>query len=274
MRLVNTFDVEPWWATIPACIPIAEWSSMPDRSEHQMHEYLNLCDIANVKCTFFFVAWYAQKYPCRVREVIDRGHEVGCHSLFHEDISRQSIQDFNASTKKAKLIIEDAAGVSINAYRAPSFSIPYLNYDAYLNELANIGFDIDSSICTAMRIHGGGFSRKEFSLPINLKLQSGKSIFEIPVPGVSFMGREMQFFGGGYLRVAPPKLINKFIKKESYQVLYLHPHDFDPDLPSLPNIGILGNARRKLRIGDLKQKVLNIFAGSDVYSCGEIRCLS
>lgn len=270
MLLVNTFDVEPWWATVPPCVPNDRWSDMPDRSERALHEYLDLCDEAGVRCTFFFIGWYAQKFPQRIHEVVRRGHEAGCHSLLHEDVATQSLAAFREATLKAKRAIEDAAGVPVHAYRAPSFSFPPERCVELLSELKLLGFSIDSSITTAGRIHGGGHAKARFPRPANLMSTLGVDIFEVPVPGVTLLGKDLQVFGGGYLRLSPPALLRRIVRHEDYQVLYLHPHDFDLDLPSLPNAGRVANWRRKVQVGDLRRKVLDLFAAAEVRSCGQL----
>jgi polysaccharide deacetylase family protein (PEP-CTERM system associated) len=270
MLLVNTFDVEPWWTTVPPCVSLDRWDDMPDRSEAPLREYLDLCDEAGVKCTFFFIGWYARRFPKRIEEVVRRGHEAGCHSLNHEDVATMSTARFRQTTAEAKALIEDAAGTPVVAYRAPSFSFPPDRCGELICELSTLGFTIDSSISTAGRIHGGGFDKARFPAPVNLKSIYGVDMFEVPVPGVSLYGRELQLFGGGYLRIAPRMLLNRLALRETYQVLYVHPHDFDHDLPPLPYGGLLSNLRRRINVGDLRCKVLDLFSTSVVRSCGQL----
>lgn len=270
MLLVNTFDVEPWWATVPPCVAPERWDDMPDRSEKPLNDYLDLCDEAGVKCTFFFIGWYARRFPKRIEAVVRRGHEAGCHSLWHDDVAELSTPQFRASTRDAKALIEDAAGAPVIAYRAPSFSFPPDRCPELLAELAALGFQIDSSITTARRIHGGGFDKESFPAPASMKPRYGIEIFEVPVPGVSWAGRDLQVFGGGYLRLAPRPLLNRLARRERYQVLYVHPHDFDEALPDLPNAGALTNLRRRITVGDLRRKVRELFAASTVRSCGQL----
>ena len=274
MLLVNTFDVEPWWATVPPCIDIDLWDDMPDRSEAPLYEYLDLCDEAGVKCTFFFIGWYAKRFPKRVLEVLSRGHEVGCHSLFHEDVATMSTLQFRESTREAKAMIEDACGARVFAYRAPSFSFPPTRYAELLAELSGLGFTIDSSVTTADRIYGGGFTSDTFSAPSSMLRAYGVDIFEIPVPGVKIVGREFSVFGGGYLRLTPNFLLDIFIHLEDFQVLYLHPHDFDSELPNLPNCGSMSNFRRSINLGSLRHKVQKLFAVCDVKACGELLAIT
>jgi polysaccharide deacetylase family protein (PEP-CTERM system associated) len=271
MILVNSFDVEPWWTTVPPCVSLDRWADMPDRSERPLMDYLDLCDEAGVRCTFFFIGWYARAWPERVAEVVRRGHEAGCHSLHHEDVGLLSTDAFRSTTIDAKAMIEDAAGSAVIAYRAPSFSLPAQGPGELFRCLVELGFEIDSSISTAARVHGGGFSRADFSGPMSLLESYGVDLFEVPVPGVSLLGRDVQLFGGGYLRLAPQPLLDRFAEREPYQVLYVHPHDFDADLPPLPNAGMGSNLRRNLRIGDTRTKVKRLFQSAEVLSCGQVR---
>ena len=72
------------------------------------------------------------------------------------------------------------------------------------------------------------------------------------------------------MRLAPGLLLKRLAQRESYQVLYLHPHDFDLDLPPLPNGSALSNVRKRIRIGKLRDKVLMLFRECEVLSCGEL----
>lgn len=243
---------------------------MPDRSEAPLQRYLDLCDEAGVKATFFFLGWYATRFPLRVRAVVDRGHEAGCHSLFHEDAATLSTDEFALCTAEAKQRIEQAAGRAVFSYRAPSFSLPVERSRELFQVLAQLGFRLDSSVCTAGRVYGGGFSRSRFPGPRRLKEDFGVDLLEVPVPGARLLGREMQIFGGGYLRVTPQPLLEHLARREGYQVLYLHPHDFDRDLPDLPGAGRLANLRRRATIGSLDDKVRILFRRAQTVSCAQL----
>jgi hypothetical protein len=135
--------------------------------------------------------------------------------------------------------------------------------------LSELGFTVDSSISTAGRIHGGGMSELDFPGPLHLGTRYGCDIVEIPVPGVSIGSMKPQLGGGGYLRALPPALASALVSKERYQVLYLHPHDFDRNVPFPPGIGVIGKLRRRLNIGDLAKKVRMILSGAQARTCGE-----
>jgi polysaccharide deacetylase family protein (PEP-CTERM system associated) len=270
MRLVNTFDVEPWWTTVPPVVPVDQWERMSDRSEEPTRSWMDLCDLSGVKCTFFIVGRHARRVPALVREMAQRGHEVGCHSLEHEDIATITDADFRSRTRECKAILEDVSGTEVVSFRAPSFSFPPDRAARLFAILSELGFRIDSSITTAGRIYGGGFKRYDFPRPMSLLERFGVDMVEIPVPGVRFLGRELQVFGGGYLRLLPMALLESLHRREDYQVLYVHPHDFDSDVPRLPGSGALGDFRRRARVGDLPDKVRRLFELSEVLSCGQL----
>lgn len=270
MLLVNTFDVEPWWSTVPPSVSLDEWDKLPDRSEVPLRRFLDLCDENGVECTFFFVGWYAKRFPNRVREVVARGHEVGCHSLFHEDVALLSSEEFVATTREAKKILEDVAGEPVISYRAPSFSLPVDRIGEFFQAIHALGFRIDSSVSTASRIYGGGFSSSKFARPCSLSDVYGYDILEVPVPGVGLMGKKVQLFGGGYFRLAPGFFLDHVSKQESYQVLYLHPHDFDRNLPPIPGESRMMNLRRRLNFGDLDRKLRELYNHADVRSCRQL----
>src|SRR5580692_8501853 len=62
------------------------WNSWPSRVVDNTRRSLDLFDKYNVKATFFFVGWVAEKFPELVRDTLARGHELGCHSYWHRTI--------------------------------------------------------------------------------------------------------------------------------------------------------------------------------------------
>ena len=63
-------------------------------------------------------------------------------------------------------------------------------------------------------------------------------LVEVPVSAVEVMGKRLNLFGGGYLRLSPQWLIRWGIKKlhvaEHPLIVYVHPREIDPDHPRLP----------------------------------------
>jgi polysaccharide deacetylase family protein (PEP-CTERM system associated) len=269
MLLVNSFDLEPWWTVIPPVFNFNDWDKLPDRSDYGLQTFLDLCDQYSVKATFFVVGWYAKKYPGRIASIVNRGHDIGCHSLAHNDIRSFSIEEFRKDTQVAKNYIEDVAGIECLSYRAPSFSFDTERFPLLTQTLYDLGFKIDSSVSNSLRFYGGGFSQ-DFNAPMHIKTLNGNVIFEIPAIGRRIAGKNVQYCGGGYLRALPIFMLRRFIYSDIYQVLYLHPHDFDKDTPVIPNSSALDRLRRKISIGNLEQKLSLMYESCQVMSCLEL----
>ena len=72
-----------------------------------------------VKCTFFMVSFWAEKYPDEVKKIIEYGHEIGTHSKTHSHMSKQSVSAINEELIYSKKVIEDITGQKVELFRAP-----------------------------------------------------------------------------------------------------------------------------------------------------------
>lgn len=72
-------------------------------------EILKILDKYNVKSTFFLVGFWAEKYPDHVKEIYNRGHDIGNHSTNHPYMSKiaeeQVLKELNDTGNKIKEII-------------------------------------------------------------------------------------------------------------------------------------------------------------------------
>src|SRR5579863_6323033 len=82
---IMSVDVEDYFMVeaFAGSVSRETWESWPSRVLTNTWRVLDLFDRHNVKATFFFVGWVAQKYPELVRDVHARGHELACHSFWH-----------------------------------------------------------------------------------------------------------------------------------------------------------------------------------------------
>ena len=64
-------------------VPRDSWDRWPSRVDASTRRVLDLFGKYDVKATFFFVGWVAERFPALVREVQARGHELACHSYWH-----------------------------------------------------------------------------------------------------------------------------------------------------------------------------------------------
>lgn len=106
---------------------------------------LDILDKYNVKTTFFLVGFWVDKYPNHVKEMNDRGHEIGNHSSTHPHMTQlskdQMAKELNNTGDKIMAITEKKPNL---------FRPPFGDYNNTLIEAAEengyytIQWDVDS----------------------------------------------------------------------------------------------------------------------------------
>jgi len=230
-----TVDVEDYFQTeaMAASVPRCDWDRMPSRIERNTEQLFELFASHGVRGTFFFLGWVAKRFPSLVRQAARWGHELGCHSYWHRLVYRLSPEEFREDTRKAKGAVEDAAGVRVDGYRAPSFSL--VKGTEWAQEiLGELGFLYDSSVCPVNHdLYGNPDAPR-----IPHRIAAG-ALLEFPVATLSVGGHNFPVGGGGYLRLLPYaytrwglSLLNQ--EECSRAIVYLHPWEIDPEQPRLP----------------------------------------
>lgn len=80
---------------------------------------LDILDEYNVKCTFFCVEFWAEKYPEMLKKISDRGHEIGTHSKTHPKMSKLSASEIENELVSSKKLIESITGKQVQLFRPP-----------------------------------------------------------------------------------------------------------------------------------------------------------
>ena len=233
---ILTFDIEDWYN----CDFISgdfDWGKHEVRIYEGVRRILDELDRRNLKGTFFSLGWLAENHPTIIREIADRGHEVGCHSYQHELSHRFTPEKFIADTSKAKALIEGVIGKPVILFRAPGFSITKNNTWA-LKALADMGFEYDCSMFPAPHDYGGMPSYGE-GVPKRIDVGNGKFIKEFPINIKQVFGKNIVFSGGGFFRLFPYWLINHWSKDCEYMMTYFHPRDFDTGQPIVPGLPLM-----------------------------------
>jgi polysaccharide deacetylase family protein (PEP-CTERM system associated) len=216
-------------------VRLDSWDSRPSRVVNNTIKILDLFDRYQVKGTFFIVGWVAEKFPSLVRDIHSRDHELACHSYWHRTVYSLTPDEFRADTRAAVQAIENAAGVKVLGYRAPSWSITKSCLWA-LDILAEEGFTYDSSIYPIRHDLYGVPGAQRF--PYLQKCTNGQVLQEFPPTTVRLLGMTLPAAGGGYLRMFPMAYTNwvfhKFEKTGREQVMvYVHPWEVDPEQPRI-----------------------------------------
>src|SRR5581483_8378867 len=93
----------------------------------------------------YIVGEIARTHPALVRAIHEAGHEIGSHSWDHRRVHRFTPDSFREDLLRSKDALEQAAGVSVSGFRAPTFSVVRETGWA-VDILAECGFEYDSSI--------------------------------------------------------------------------------------------------------------------------------
>jgi polysaccharide deacetylase family protein (PEP-CTERM system associated) len=208
-----------------------EWDGLASRVEHNTQIVLDLFAAAGVKATFFTLGWVAERHPALIRRIVADGHELASHGYAHDRVHSLAPDAFRADLRRSRAILEDAGGVAVIGYRAPSFSIGAGNAWA-LEVLADEGYAYSSSVAPFGTDHYGwpGFPRFAHR-PV-----PGSDLIEVPVTTARLGGRTLAAGGGGFFRMLPYAFarwaiaqVNRVERQPA--VFYFHPWEVDPDQP-------------------------------------------
>ena len=73
----------------------------------------------DVRCTFFAVQFWVEKYPEYVEKIISAGHELGTHSRTHPYMSTLSKAQIQDELTTSSLAIERLTGQKVTLFRPP-----------------------------------------------------------------------------------------------------------------------------------------------------------
>ena len=191
----------------------------------QIYDFLDLLDEEGVKVTFFCVAEIARENAGLLRELLRRGHAVGCHGLDHELLTEKGLEQFIAETRQARALIEEAAGAPVTGYRASCFTMERDKLDA----IHDLGFNYDSSKIRFAQhplyrnLDLTGFDRAEDLVYV------GGDFCEYEIPTLELFGYSIPISGGGYLRLFPfwllRILLGLYARKHENFTIYVHPFE-------------------------------------------------
>ncbi len=200
-----------------------------------------------VRATFFILGEVAQTFPQLIRDIAAGGHELGVHGFYHNQVFRLTPEQFREEVAKSKGLIEDIVGVPVDGHRAPAFSITPKTRWA-LDVVAEVGFRFDSSV---FPIAGRRYGWPGFRPDIHeLKLDSGRTIIEVPMSTVTIAGLVLPVCGGGYLRHFPLAITRwaiRRIQKERPAIVYVHPYDIEVGGEPLETSGLSADKARRAR---------------------------
>ncbi|WP_019987203.1 polysaccharide deacetylase family protein [Rudanella lutea] len=234
---ILTFDIEEWFHLLDhkSTRTATEWSRYESRIHANMDRIFQLLADTNCRATFFCLGWVADQHPDVIRRIDAAGYEIATHSYAHQLAYEQTETEFRDDLERSIKALQDVTGKPIRAYRAPGFSIKFLNRWVFPILVEN-GIEIDCSVFSARRAHGGD-TAFGISQPAIIDVD-GYPLKEFPINTVPLLGQDMIFSGGGYFRLLPYPMIQRFTRQSPYVMTYFHPRDFDPAQPMIEDLSL------------------------------------
>ena len=266
-RTVNamTVDVEDWFqvGAFEGVIDKDNWDSLDSRVERNCQAILEMFARLDVKGTFFTLGWVAQRHGPLMRRIVDQGHELASHGWDHARVFTLDQQSFARDLERSRKALEDAAGVRITGYRAPSFSIDSRTPWAYM-ALHEQGFEYSSSVAPIIHDHYGWREAPRFAF----RPLPWSNLIEIPVTTALFAGKRLAAGGGGFFRVLPYafsrwaiRQVNRTERRPA--VFYFHPWEIDPDQPRVPNASMKSKLRHYTNLAGMAGKLEHLIGDFD-----------
>ena len=252
-----TFDVEDYFqvSAMEPHVSRGQWRTMPCRVEANTDRLLAMLDAADVRATFFTLGWVAERYPALVRRIVAGGHELASHGYWHQRVTELTTAEFRDDVTRAKGVLEDVGGVSVQGYRAPSFSIGSGNLHA-LNTLRETGHRYSSSVYPVQHDHYGmpDAPREPFR-PLG-----DDGVVELPLATVRLAGRNLPAAGGGYFRLLPYSVSRGALRRMNGHdrrpgIFYLHPWEIDPGQPRIPGVSLKTRFRHYVNLARTEERL-------------------
>lgn len=244
-----TIDVEDYFhvEAFASTIDRRDWDHLPGRVERNTERLLDILAESGAQATFFVLGWVARRHLSLVRRILAEGHEVASHGSDHIRVDRLSPEAFRADIRRSKHVLEDAGGVPVRGYRAPTFSISRESGWAHAI-LREEGYHYSSSVYPVRHdLYGTPGAPRTAFAPL-------AGLIEVPLNTVRLFGVDVPASGGGYFRLYPYPLTRWLLDRSNCSnaapaVFYLHPWEIDPDQPRQHRAPLRSRFRHYLNLG-------------------------
>ena len=225
---IFTVDLEDWFQGLE--IDSVLWGGFESRLRIGTDRLLEMLDRAGAKATFFVLGYAAEQAPDLVREIHERGHEIGTHGYGHEFVYQLGPDRFRTDLQRSLEVLDRLVGVPVRGHRAPYFSIVKGTEWAF-EILCESGIRFDSSVFPV--------ANYRYGIPDAPRWihQVGDGLMECPLSTMRIFNRNLPICGGAYFRLYPYALTQSFVRRLNQSgriaVFYMHPWELDPDQPNL-----------------------------------------
>lgn len=255
---ILTFDVEEWFHLLDndSTRTEKEWDKYPVRIYENVERILRILEETDTKATFFIIGWVAKKYPDIVRRIAEK-YEIGSHTMNHQLVWQQSPTVFKEDIESSIKLLEDITGRKVLYFRAPGFSIR--RQEAWAFEiLHDMGIVADCSVFPAHHAHGGipEYTKAEPSIICHNQI----CLKEFPISVKHIMGKPVVYSGGGYFRLFPYSLIQKWVGRSNYVMTYIHPRDLDVGQPMIKDLPLQRKFKSYVGLKGAEKKLYRLLA--------------
>ncbi len=254
-----TCDVEDYFqvSAFEGIVPRSRWADTECRIPRNVDKILQIFADHDVRSTFFTLGWVAEHHPSVVRAIVNQGHELASHGMYHQRVWSQSAAEFRQDAADSRKLLEDVGGVAVSGYRAASWSIDARAPWAHAI-LAEVGYKYSSSVYPVAHDHYG-----LPSAPRQPHVVDGTAITEIPASTVRILGKNVPVAGGGYFRLYPLALSKQLIRLQQRNescpyVFYFHPWELDPEQPRFRQAPLKARFRHYLNLGSFEKRLRNL----------------
>ncbi|MGI8543084.1 MAG: DUF3473 domain-containing protein [Aridibacter sp.] len=206
------------------------WQNFEPHYEQNTLKTLDLLDNFETKATFFVLGWIAEQNPKLIKEIADRGHEIGSRGFYHRSLSQLTPEEIRKDLRKTNKILEDAGGQKVIGYRSAE-KLSYGKDERILEILADEGFAYDASFVPNRKDK----KSKRFAHQVH---KNGKAIWEFPYSTRNLGIRLLPISGGNYFRQIPYTLMRHAVRDwtkryEEPFIFYFHVWELDPEQPKI-----------------------------------------
>ena len=79
---------------------------------------LDLFDKHGIEAVFFVPGWVAERFPDRIKEAHERGHEIAAHGYLHENLSKVTDEEEREIWEKTSKILSNITGTTVQSFRS------------------------------------------------------------------------------------------------------------------------------------------------------------
>ncbi len=214
--------------------------------------------------TFFMVGEILKSFPDLLDKILDNGHEIGFHTMYHSRLDSPNFQEkFSEELEEFAILTNNKS----KGFRAPTFSLNQKSSWA-IDVLEEYGYLYDSSIVPAKsNMYGNPNAPKnpyKISSDSLEKDNPNGKLVEFPLMVTKFLGKTIPAGGGFYLRTLPFSITKKAIREYDEQkipgVFYIHSWELTPEYMPKVKLSIKNNFITYHNLNKVSKRMSNLLS--------------